>query len=335
MRLELVLEQRQHVGDDDVDVNERPIGGRRTRQRQESVDDLRRTERLPLDLLEQPRARILRIGALEQHLREARDAGQRRVHLVRDAGRQQTDRRHLLGDPQLLLELHLAVTSSTMTMVPHGASPASSALRSGMTAALTISVSPGLTPRASSGMRDSVAPAGRVTAGGTNRLDELARRTDRRVGGRSPRRARRRRARQRRVPPHHPVIQIDDEQAIVERLEDVLVEGTHPIDLDGLHVELAIEPGVLERGRNLTGDSRKQRHVLAAQRLAAVLAAEREHRDRALLRDARHEVVEAGVAPELDLLDGKRPTAVGSSSVTLWPSTRRLADAERFGSAGG
>ena len=48
---------------------------------------------------------ILRIGAIEQHLREARDAGERRVHLVRDARREQPDRRHLLGQPQLLLEV--------------------------------------------------------------------------------------------------------------------------------------------------------------------------------------------------------------------------------------
>ena len=78
------------------------------RQVQQAVDDLRGAERLPLDLLEQPRARVLRVGALEQHLREARDAGQRRVDLVRDAGGQQADRRHLLGDLQLLLELRRA-----------------------------------------------------------------------------------------------------------------------------------------------------------------------------------------------------------------------------------
>ena len=48
---------------------------------------------------------VRRIGALEQHLREARDAGERRVHLVGDAGRQQADGRHLLGQPQLLLEV--------------------------------------------------------------------------------------------------------------------------------------------------------------------------------------------------------------------------------------
>ena len=67
---------------------------------------LRGAERLALDLLEHLGRRIVGVGALEQHLREARDAGERRVDLVRDAGREQPDRRHLLGDLQLLLELH-------------------------------------------------------------------------------------------------------------------------------------------------------------------------------------------------------------------------------------
>ena len=52
------------------------------------------------------RARIRRIGAFEQHLREARDAGQRRVDFVRDASRQQAERGHLLGNLQLLFEPH-------------------------------------------------------------------------------------------------------------------------------------------------------------------------------------------------------------------------------------
>ena len=50
MRLELVLEQRHHVGNDDVDVHQRAIARRGPRQGEESVDDLRRAERLPLDL---------------------------------------------------------------------------------------------------------------------------------------------------------------------------------------------------------------------------------------------------------------------------------------------
>ena len=41
----------------------------------------------------------------EQHLRVAGDAGQRRVDFVRDAGGEQAERRHLLGDAQLLFEL--------------------------------------------------------------------------------------------------------------------------------------------------------------------------------------------------------------------------------------
>ena len=43
---------------------------------------------------------------LGQHLRVARDHGQRRIHLVRDAGRQQADRRELLRLGQLRFQLN-------------------------------------------------------------------------------------------------------------------------------------------------------------------------------------------------------------------------------------
>ena len=103
-----MLEQRQHVADDGVEVDRRPlrrIGGVGTRQREQAVDDARGAERLLLDLLEQLGARIARVGLLEQHLRVARDAGERRVDLVRDARGEQAERGHLLGDAQLLFEL--------------------------------------------------------------------------------------------------------------------------------------------------------------------------------------------------------------------------------------
>ena len=58
------------------------------------------------------------IGALEQHLREARDAGQRRVDLVRDAGGEQADGGHLLGDLQLLFEIRASVMSSSTMIEP-------------------------------------------------------------------------------------------------------------------------------------------------------------------------------------------------------------------------
>ncbi len=65
-------------------------------------------------------------------------------------------------------------------------------------------------------------------------------------------------------------------------------------------MELAIEPAVFDGGRRLTGDGRQQVHVFAGQRLAGLPPAEREHGVDAIIRDARHEVVDAGVAPELD-----------------------------------
>ena len=107
--LELMLEQGEHVADDGVDVHDGRLTARcaRPRQRQQPVDDLGGAERLTLDLLEQRRPRIRRVGVLEQHLREARNTGERRVHFVRDARRQQTNRRHLLGNLQLLFEPHV------------------------------------------------------------------------------------------------------------------------------------------------------------------------------------------------------------------------------------
>ena len=67
---------------------------------EQPVDDVRGAEGLPLDLLEQGVARIVLGGVGEQHLGVARDAGQRRVHLVRHAGGEQAER----GEPILLLE---------------------------------------------------------------------------------------------------------------------------------------------------------------------------------------------------------------------------------------
>src|SRR3982751_6637317 len=49
------------------------------------------------------------------------------------------------------------------------------------------------------------------------------------------------------VPPHHFAVAIEDREAVVERLEDVLAELAHALELVGLGMELAIEAAVLER----------------------------------------------------------------------------------------
>ena len=103
------------------------------------------------------------------------------------------------------------------------------------------------------------------------------------------------------VPAHHAVLAIDHREPVVERFEDVLAELPHPLELVRLHPQLPIETAVLERCRGLSGHGREQRHVLAAQRIGRRTAAERHDRDGPFLRDARDEVVDPRVAPEIEL----------------------------------
>jgi hypothetical protein len=106
----------------------------------------------------------------------------------------------------------------------------------------------------------------------------------------------------RRVPPHYPIVQVEHEQAVIERLDDVLVEGAHAIELERLDVQLTVEPGVFHRRRYLSRNGGEKAHVFAVQRLARVLAPDGEDGDCAFLRHTRHKVVQAGVAPILDFL---------------------------------
>ena len=86
-------------------------------------------------------------------------------------------------------------------------------------------------------------------------------------------------------------------------------------------MQLAVEPSVFNRRRDLTGDGSQQRQILAVEWFVGLFAAQREHGDRAALEHAGHEIVEAGIAPELDLLRNEpcggnrivqrhRPTAI-------------------------
>ena len=70
------------------------------RELEQVVDDARGAEGLALDLLQDLVARIALGGVREQHLGVARDAGDRRVDLVGDAGRQHAEGRQAV----LLLE---------------------------------------------------------------------------------------------------------------------------------------------------------------------------------------------------------------------------------------
>ena len=106
--LELVLEQRQHVADHLVEVDDGALGCSAAfgRDRLSRPLTMRAARNVCFSIFSSSGVRgSAGIGLLEQHLRVARDAGQRRVDLVRDAGGEQAERRHLLRDAQLLFQL--------------------------------------------------------------------------------------------------------------------------------------------------------------------------------------------------------------------------------------
>ena len=168
-----------------------------------------------------------------------------------------------------------------MTIVPTVVMPLSSAARSGTTAAFTISGEPPA-PRRSSCRRDSVAPCGASRrAARSASTNGASNRSSRRRPVASPFETCRQRL-HRGIPADDAIVQIEHEQSVVERFENVLVERAHPIELERLDVQLPIEACVLERGGDLSGHCAEQTHVLAVQRLAGVLAADGQYRDRRL-----------------------------------------------------
>ena len=103
------------------------------------------------------------------------------------------------------------------------------------------------------------------------------------------------------VPADDALVGVEHHQPIVERFENVVVELAHPPEFLRLEVELAIEPAVLDGGRHLRRDRREQREIFAIERLVVLFAAQREHGDGHAFENAGHEVIDALIAPELDL----------------------------------
>ena len=306
-----MFQQREHVGNHFIQVDDGALGlfrGVGPRQVEQPVDDARGAEGLLLDLLEQRRPRIRRIGVLEQHLRVARDAGERRVDLVRHAGGEQAQRGHLFRDAQLLFHLralgdvfedHDRAAEGALargrrpSLQRHGGQVDEQRL-----AVLRL-------PRAADRHAEGGVAVGILLANRAQQLEDV--RIEQAIDGLAEHRRARHpvEAFERGVPADHVVARPDHQQPVIERLEDVFVERVEAIQLRRLEMQLAIEAAVFDRGRGLRGDGGDKRGVFGAERLAAGPPAERQHGDRGILRDAGHEVIDAVVAPELDLFRGE------------------------------
>ena len=203
--------------------------------------------------------RIVRLGSLEQHLREARDAGERRVDLVRDAGGQQADGRHLLRQPQLLLEVR-AIGDVLDDENPAGLRAVGGLERrnrDGSRAASRWSRRP--RRRAARGTAwcrratRAAPPCSVSTNGRLNSADD--RRPERAARASTPdERLERAGSSAARDPPRSTTT-----SAVGQRLDDAVAELPEPLDLVRLAAELAVEPRVLERRGRLAGDGAEQR----------------------------------------------------------------------------
>jgi hypothetical protein len=85
------------------------------------------------------------------------------------------------------------------------------------------------------------------------------------------------------IPAHDRAVTADDEQAVVERFENVLVENTQPVELRRLEMQFAVQAGVLDGRRHLAGHRREERDVVGGHRLAVLAASERQHQSTSLL----------------------------------------------------
>ena len=163
------------------------------------------------------RPRIGGVRVLEQHLGVARDAGERRVHFVRDAGRQQADRRHLLRNLQLLLQSRLLGDVLEQQNGAGDGAPDPARLWSGTAVAFTsnragLSSSFAASRRTTERHLEERGAARVLTAGSAQRVEERRVEDVGERAGQSPRRGRRRRSargrdssarcvRARRIPP--------------------------------------------------------------------------------------------------------------------------------------
>ena len=90
--LELVVEQRERIGDYFIETDLRQFSAGCAGEIKQIVHNLRRAECLLCNSVKHPSFRRIRLQLLCQHLRVRRDDRQWRIHFVRHARGQQSNR---------------------------------------------------------------------------------------------------------------------------------------------------------------------------------------------------------------------------------------------------
>ena len=226
---------------------------------EQPVGDIRGTEALTFDLLEQVVMRIALREPLQQHLGIGRDPGERRVHLMSHSGGQQAD-----GGQALLLHQRLLLFCLLGDVI-HRHHPVGAALRGAQRrepqvhqALVRVAGQEGLLVEAHhlvTAVLQRAQDDGRET-----RVEDLVQRQPQAVlardAGELAHGA---------IPAHHPAFLVQHQDPHLAALQDPLVEVLEALDLVGALPHLAEQACTLHRHRGMPGHRLQQVEVLGVQ----------------------------------------------------------------------
>ena len=220
-----------------------------------------------------------------------------------DTSGQQTDRRHLLGNLQLLFQLH-----SVGDVLDDHQHPDHRIVTAGILQrhlgrvheqARHGAVARGQRHPVQRGAVRMIVPRGSQRLD-ERRIEQIAKPApDRRLAGDAIEFF------ERAIPPDDLLVAVEHHEAVVERFENVFVELAHAAELFGLEMQLPVEAPVFDCRGDLARNRRQEPEILAVEWLIRLFPAERQHGDRPPLEDARDEVVDPRVPPRLDFFRQK------------------------------
>src|SRR5208282_107868 len=283
--LELVLEQRQRIGDHLVQTDFRQFRARGAGKVQQIIDNLRSAERLLGDFLEHPRFLRIRLQLLRQHLGVGGDYRQRRIHFVRHAGGQQSDGRKLVGLGELDFKF------DPLRDVVHDYQPPYHVELAGY-------------QRRHRNIHDARFAGGsrqpelikivdaRILPNAVELLDEGGRKN---LAQRTPHHLPTRLGIHDfhlRVPGFDAILQVHSHHADVDGFNNILVEIFEPLVLADLLLERGIQPPVLDGNADVSRQSLQQLHIFAGEEVALHSLAQSEEGDGFLPRVTGNVVVQ-------------------------------------------
>ena len=270
--LELVLEQRERVANDLVEVGVAELGGRGAGEVEQAVGDFGGAEALLGDLVEHRAEAGVAFQLLGEHLRVGGDDGQRGVDFMGHAGGQQADGAELVGLRQLGFKRDALGDVVDQDDAADGDEVAREQRRDGDVGGALLAGAGGEAELVE--VMDAL-----LVAEAFERLDELAGEDGAKRLADGLGAAEGVHGLHLRVPAFDAVVEIEGQDADVDGFDDVLVELLEPLELADFFFQAGVEAGVLEGDADVAGQGFEQLDVFAGEEVAADGAAQADDGD--------------------------------------------------------